>query len=162
MENIQPQFWYLLILFALLYILSSYKILYSLMMAGLTTESCSCFWVLYVNCVFFGLLCIYHSRMSHLKFCLILMVFVLISTEDIRTLNIESTEKADAEQVNNARAVIKKLRFQYTPYRFDNPNLQVHWRNVESLVLDYDERPEVIDDTGNVFFRISWSVPWKL
>jgi len=93
--------------------------------------------------------------MSHLKFCLILMVFVLISTEDIRTLNIESTEKADAEQVNNARAVIKKLRFQYTPYRFDNPNLQVHWRNIESLVLDYDERPEVIDDTGNVFFCIS-------
>jgi hypothetical protein len=30
------------------------------------------------------------------------------------------------------------------------------------LVLDYDERPEVRDDTGNVFFCISWSVLWKL
>jgi hypothetical protein len=55
-------------------------------------------------------------------------------------LNIESTEKADAEQIDKARAVVKKLRFQFTPYRFDNPKLQVHWRNIEALVLDYDER----------------------
>jgi hypothetical protein len=83
------------------------------------------------------------------------MVFVLISAEDIRTLNIGSTEKADAEQINNARAVVKKLRFPYTPYGFDNPKLQWHWRNIETLVLDYDERPKVRDDTGNVFFGIA-------
>jgi hypothetical protein len=93
--------------------------------------------------------------MSHFNFYLILMVFVVISAEDIRTLNIESTEKADPEQINNARAVVKKLRFPYTPYRFDNPKLQTHWRNIEALVLNYDEPPEVRDDTGNVFFRIS-------
>jgi Ku70/Ku80 C-terminal arm. len=88
--------------------------------------------------------------MSHFKFYLILMVFVLISAEDIRTMNIESTVKADAEQISNARAVVKKLRFPYTPYMFDNPKLQVHWRNIEALVLDYDERPEAKDDTGNM------------
>jgi hypothetical protein len=65
-------------------------------------------------------------------------------------LNIESTEKADAEQIDKARTLVKKLRFQFTPYRFDNPKLQVHWRNIEALVLDYDERPDVQDDTGNV------------
>jgi len=90
------------------------------------------------------------------------MVFVLISTEDIRTLNIQSTERADAEQIDKARAVVKKLRFPYTPYRFDNPKLQWLWRNIEALALDYDERPEVGDDTGNVFFCISWPVPWEL
>jgi hypothetical protein len=83
------------------------------------------------------------------------MVFVLIPTEDIRTLNIQPTAKADAEQIDKARAVVKKLRFPYTPYSFDNPKLQCQWRNIETLALDYDERPEVIDDTGNVFFRIS-------
>jgi len=127
------------------------------MMGRLNTELCSCVWVLYVNCVlcFLVLLRIYHSKMSYFKFYLILMVFILISAEDIRTLDIKSTEKADAEQINSARAVVKKLRFPYTPYGFDNPKLQVHWRNIEALVLDYDERPEVKDDTGNVFFRIS-------
>ena len=90
------------------------------------------------------------------------MVFTLISAEDIRTLNIQSTEKADAEQIDGARTVVKKLRFCYTPYRFDNPKLQWHWRNIETLVLDYDERPEARDDTGNIFFCISWSVPWRL
>jgi hypothetical protein len=64
-------------------------------------------------------------------------------------LNTESTAKADKEQISNARAVVKKLRFPYRPYTFDNPKLQVHWRNIEALVLDYDERPEVKDVTGN-------------
>jgi hypothetical protein len=90
------------------------------------------------------------------------MVFVLISAEDIRTLNIESTEKADAEQINTARAVVKKLRFPYTPYRFDNPKLQMHWRNIEALVLDYDERPEVRDDTGNVSSIFHNLLQWNL
>jgi hypothetical protein len=83
------------------------------------------------------------------------MVFVLFSAEDIRTLNIASTEKANEQQIDKARAVIEKLYFPYTPYRYDNPELQWHWRNIETLVLDYDERPEVRDDTGNVFFCIS-------
>lgn len=82
------------------------------------------------------------------------MVFTLISAEDIRTLNIQPTEKADAEQIDKAIEVVKKLRFPYTPYRFDNPKLQWHWRNIETLALDYDERPAVRDDTGNIFFCI--------
>jgi hypothetical protein len=64
-------------------------------------------------------------------------------------LNIESTSKADGEQISKATAVVKKLRFPYMPYRFDNPKLQVHWRNIEALALDYDEQPEVTDVTGN-------------
>uniref|UniRef100_A0A2Z5TRK7 ATP-dependent DNA helicase 2 subunit 1 n=1 Tax=Reticulitermes speratus TaxID=60591 RepID=A0A2Z5TRK7_9NEOP len=74
-------------------------------------------------------------------------VVYLPYAEDIRTLNTESTAKADEEQISNARAVVKKLRFPYKPYTFDNPKLQVHWRNIEALVLDYDERPEVKDVT---------------
>ena len=129
-------------------------------MAGLNTESCSYFWVLYVNCVlcFFGFLCIYHSRMSHFKFYLILMVFIFNFCRGLRTLNIASTEKADAEQTDKARAVVKKLRFPYTPYRFDNLKLQCHWHNIETLVLDYDECPEARDDTGNVFFCILYTL----
>jgi hypothetical protein len=78
------------------------------------------------------------------------MVFVWIFTEDIRTLNTEPTAIADAEQISRATSVVKKLRFQYRPYEFDNPKLQVHWRNIEALALDYDMRPEVKDVTGNV------------
>jgi ATP-dependent DNA helicase 2 subunit 1 len=69
-------------------------------------------------------------------------------------LNIESTVKADAEQIGKAKAVVKKLRFSYTPYNFDNPKLQTHWRNIEALALDYNERIEVKDVTGNFFFLI--------
>jgi ATP-dependent DNA helicase 2 subunit 1 len=74
-------------------------------------------------------------------------VVYLPYAEDIRTLNIQPTEKADAEQIDKAIEVVKKLRFPYTPYRFDNPKLQWHWRNIETLALDYDERPAVRDDT---------------
>jgi hypothetical protein len=82
------------------------------------------------------------------------MVFKCIFIDDIRTLNIESTVKADAEQIEKAKAVVKKLRFVYTPYNFDNPKLQTHWRNIEALALDYNERIEVKDVTGNVFLFI--------
>jgi hypothetical protein len=78
------------------------------------------------------------------------MVFICILADDIRTLNIESTAKGDAEQIGKAKAVVKKLRFAYTPYKFDNPKLQTHWHNIEALALDYNERIEVKDVTGNV------------
>jgi hypothetical protein len=86
------------------------------------------------------------------KFYLMLMVFTCVLTDDIRALNIESTIKADAEQISKAKAVVKKLRFAYTPYNFDNPKLQTHWRNIEALALDYNERIEAKDVTGNGFF----------
>jgi hypothetical protein len=78
------------------------------------------------------------------------MVFTCVLTDDIRALNIGSAVKADAEQITKAKAVVKKLRFAYTPYNFDNPKLQTHWRNIEALALDYDERIEVKDVTGNL------------
>lgn len=74
-------------------------------------------------------------------------VVYLPYSDDIRTLNIESTVKVDAEQIGKAKAVVKKLRFAYTPYNFDNPKLQTHWRNIEALALDYNERIEVKDVT---------------
>jgi ATP-dependent DNA helicase 2 subunit 1 len=80
--------------------------------------------------------------------------FLLLLTEDIRTLDIHSTVKADAEQVRIAKAVIKKLKFTYKPFSFDNPKLQTHWRNIEALALDYNERTEVEDHTGNVSFTL--------
>jgi hypothetical protein len=85
-----------------------------------------------------------------------LMVFTCVLTDDIRALNIETTVQADAEQISKARAVVKKLRFGYTPYNFDNPKLQTHWRNIEALALDYNERIEAKDVTGNAFFFQYW------
>jgi hypothetical protein len=79
------------------------------------------------------------------------MGFTFILADDIRALSLESTVTADAEQVGRAKAVIKKLRFPYTPYNFDNPKLQTHWRNIEALALDYNERIEPKDVTGNFF-----------
>jgi hypothetical protein len=69
-------------------------------------------------------------------------------------LNIESTVKADAEQIRIAKAVISKLRFAFTPYSFDNPKLKTYWQNTEALALNYNEQTEVKDVTGNVSLKL--------
>ncbi|XP_069690270.1 X-ray repair cross-complementing protein 6 [Periplaneta americana] len=67
--------------------------------------------------------------------------------EDIRMLNIDSSIKGNPEQIESAKAVVKKLRFGYSPYKFDNPKLQTHWSNIEALAMDYNEPKEVPDLT---------------
>ncbi|KAJ9573651.1 hypothetical protein L9F63_008992 [Diploptera punctata] len=67
--------------------------------------------------------------------------------EDIRKLDIESSVKADPEQTQKAKEVIRKLRFRYSPYMFENPSLQTQWSNIEALALNHKHPREVIDTT---------------
>lgn len=55
---------------------------------------------------------------------------------------------ATEEQIEAAKEVVKKLRFQFSSEAFENPVLQNHWRNIEALALDRDERDEMIDYTS--------------
>ena len=55
---------------------------------------------------------------------------------------------ANEEQIEAAKEVIKKLKFQFSSEAFENPVLQNHWRNIEALALDRDEPDELIDYTS--------------
>ena len=55
---------------------------------------------------------------------------------------------ASEDQIQAAKEVVKKLRFQFSSEAFENPFLQRHWRNIEALALDRDEPDEFIDYTS--------------
>jgi hypothetical protein len=57
---------------------------------------------------------------------------------------------ATEEQVEAAKEVIKKLKFQYSPEAFENPVLQNHWRMIEALALDREEPDELQDFTSKL------------
>nr|KAG5686071.1 hypothetical protein BaRGS_030686 [Batillaria attramentaria] len=61
---------------------------------------------------------------------------------------------ATEDQVEAAKEVVKKLRFQFSSEAFENPVLQNHWRNIEALALDRDEPDELIDYTMPVNDKI--------
>ncbi|KAL7641263.1 UNVERIFIED_CONTAM: hypothetical protein RMT77_008401 [Armadillidium vulgare] len=67
--------------------------------------------------------------------------------DDFRVLNIENRIRASHEQVDAAKNVIKKLHFKYHPSSFANPDIQTHWRNIETLALNRHELQPVEDDT---------------
>ena len=52
---------------------------------------------------------------------------------------------ATEEQIEAAKKVVKKLKFQFSSEAFENPVLQNHWRNIEALALDREEPDELID-----------------
>ena len=52
---------------------------------------------------------------------------------------------AKEEQIEAAKDVVKKLKFQFSSEVFENPVLQNHWRNIEALALDREEPDELID-----------------
>ena len=54
---------------------------------------------------------------------------------------------ANAEQIDAAKELIKKLQFSYSAESFENPVLQKHWRNIEALALDRDAPEEMTDYT---------------
>ena len=54
---------------------------------------------------------------------------------------------ANAEQIDAAKELVKKLQFSYSPESFENPVLQKHWRNIEALALDRDAPEEMTDYT---------------
>lgn len=76
--------------------------------------------------------------------------------DDFRKVEIESKERATTEQVDLAKAIIKKLHFRYDPSSFENPDLQTHWRNIEALALNRqsDELAPVLDHTGGFILII--------
>ena len=55
---------------------------------------------------------------------------------------------ATEEQIEAAKEVTKKLRFQFSSEAFENPVLQNHWRNIEALALDREEPDELVDYTS--------------
>ena len=57
--------------------------------------------------------------------------------------------RAETEQVDAAKEFMKKLHFKYNPKSFENPDIQTHWRNIETLALNRAQLESVEDFTGN-------------
>lgn len=57
----------------------------------------------------------------------------------------KSRPRATQEQVHAAEAVIKRLRFGFDPENFDNPALQLHYKNLEAMALQKGA-PDPIED----------------
>ncbi|XP_070199251.1 X-ray repair cross-complementing protein 5-like isoform X2 [Littorina saxatilis] len=74
-------------------------------------------------------------------------VIFLPFADDFRKVKYEETPKANEDQVEAAKEVVKKLKFQFSSEMFENPVLQNHWRNIEALALDRDEPDAMIDYT---------------
>lgn len=59
----------------------------------------------------------------------------------------DQAPRANAEQIDAAKEMVKKLQFSYSAESFENPVLQKHWRNIEALALDRDAPEEMTDYT---------------
>ena len=70
------------------------------------------------------------------------------------------TITANAEQIDAAKELVKKLQFSYSPESFENPVLQKHWRNIEALALDRDAPEEMTDYTCKLGLFTSWEGEW--
>ncbi|VDD84872.1 unnamed protein product [Enterobius vermicularis] len=79
--------------------------------------------------------------------------------EDKRDLTDQMTNadgewpKADNDQINAARNFIKKLSTSYHPEKFSNPVLQKHYKVVEAMALNYEDVPEISDQTEPYYKR---------
>ena len=58
--------------------------------------------------------------------------------------------KANEEQIDKAKELVKKLQFTFRPESFENPALQKHYANVEAMALDRDEPEEITDYTSEL------------
>ncbi|XP_074659916.1 X-ray repair cross-complementing protein 5-like [Tubulanus polymorphus] len=72
-------------------------------------------------------------------------VIFLPFADDLRTLKFEEMPRANTEQIEKAKDVIKKLSFKFSSDEFENPALQKYYANLEALALERDE-PEPTDD----------------
>jgi len=54
---------------------------------------------------------------------------------------------ANAEQIEKAKELIKKLQFAFRSESFENPVLQHHYASVEAMALDRDTVEEISDFT---------------
>jgi hypothetical protein len=59
---------------------------------------------------------------------------------------------ANADQIDKAKDLIKKLAFSFNSEGFENPVLQKYWRNIEALALDRDEPEEMVDYTSKCYY----------
>lgn len=74
-------------------------------------------------------------------------IIFLPFSDDFRKVKFEQTTKANTEQIDAAKEILKKLQFTYSTESFENPVLQKHWRNIEALALDRDAPEEMTDYT---------------
>ncbi|XP_071954852.1 X-ray repair cross-complementing protein 5-like [Antedon mediterranea] len=82
------------------------------------------------------------------------IVFLPFS-DDLRKLSFSEVTRANPDQVDKAKQLIKKLQFKFHPNSFENPDVQTFWRNLEVLALDKDEPDEFTDLTAPNVDRIN-------
>lgn len=75
-------------------------------------------------------------------------VIFLPFADDFRKLKLqEDAPKANTEQIDKAKELLKKLQFAFRSESFENPVLQQHYANVEAMALDRDSPEEITDFT---------------
>ncbi|XP_038067298.1 X-ray repair cross-complementing protein 5-like [Patiria miniata] len=79
----------------------------------------------------------------------------LPNSEDIRKLTLPEQPRANVDQIDKAKEVIKKLQFKFKSENFENPVLQTHYRNLEALALDRDKPEDIVDHTAPDFAMIT-------
>ncbi|CAB4011678.1 X-ray repair cross-complementing 6-like, partial [Paramuricea clavata] len=65
--------------------------------------------------------------------------------DDLRKLSYDDTPRANDDQVEKAKEIIKTLTSNFDPLDIENPSLQKHYGNLEALALDKDA-PESFKD----------------
>ncbi|XP_064634818.1 X-ray repair cross-complementing protein 6-like [Lineus longissimus] len=74
-------------------------------------------------------------------------VIFLPFADDLRSLKYEETPRANKDQVEKAKEVVKKMNFPFKSESFENPSLQKHYANLEALALDRDVPDDITDYT---------------
>lgn len=74
-------------------------------------------------------------------------VVFLPFADDFRKVKLDETVRANTDQIDKAKEMIKKLAFTFNSESFENPVLQKYWRNIEALALERDEPEEMVDYT---------------
>jgi len=69
-------------------------------------------------------------------------------SDDIRKLKVEEAPKATNEQIDKAKEILTKLKFEFSSESFENPILQRFFRTLEALALDKDDIEETVDTTA--------------
>lgn len=74
-------------------------------------------------------------------------VHYLPYADDMRQLPKNDTVRAQNDEVELFKNVVRGLKFKYRPDRFENPALQTLWRSIEAAALNKSEPEEFIDLT---------------
>ena len=74
-------------------------------------------------------------------------VHYLPYADDMRQLPKNDTTRANTEEVELFKSVVRGLKFKYRPDKFENPALQTLWRSIEATALNKGEPEEFIDLT---------------